>query len=105
MTGPYTIKWGIGEISGESREERDIHDAVAVAQANDGIIWNADGFQLSPSDIKALLNPLRALAEEIVGTLFYGLNGEIGMHRQRVGSWTVESAVVAVERCLEGSGL
>lgn len=114
MSGPYTIKWGIfgGPSWPESREESNLEDALHFAQANGGTIFDADGNQLTAEDIAAHQHPYRKAAEEIVGTLMMGTSGRLGRaleiqgdHAERIGSWTSESAVVAVERCLEGSGL
>lgn len=112
--GPYAIKWGIfgGPSWPGSREENDLEDALQVAQSNGGTIFDASGNQLTAEDIAAHQRPYRKAAEEIVGTLMLGTSGRLGRaleihgdHAERIGSWTVESAVVAVERCLEGSGL
>lgn len=113
MSGPYTVKWGIlgGPSWPESSEEATLEDARQVAQANGGTIFDADGEQLYLQDIEAVRHPYRKLAEEIVGTLMTGTAGRIGdslelyARADRVGGWTVFSALVAVERCLEGSGL
>lgn len=114
MSGPYTIKWGIfgGPSWPETRAEDYLEDALQVAQANGGAIFDARGNQLTAEDIEAELHPHRKLAEEIVGSLMAGLGGQIGVgieihdyRGQRSGYWSTRSAIVAVERCLEGSGL
>jgi len=109
----YIVKWGFeGEGSDEQCEEGDLHDAVDVARANGGVIFDRNGHQLSQTEIEALLHPLRAVAEEIVNKLTMGLNGHQGRnleihapHLGRVGTWSAESAIVAIEKVLEGSGL
>lgn len=114
MSGPYTIQWGIvgGPEWPESRTEDHLDDALAVAAANGGTIFDSNGNQLTAEDIAAHQHPYRRAAEEIVGTLMMGTNGRHGRcleiwgeNSERIGHWTVESAVVAVERALEGSGL
>lgn len=116
MTGPYAIKWGFcgGGPEGWATERREDHldEALAVAAANGGTVFDSRGHQLTKEDIAAHQHPYRRAAEEIVGTLMLGVNDQIGERLEiqtyncfRLGSWTVESAVVAVERCLEGSGL
>lgn len=111
--GPYTISWGIlGEGSQESRREVDLEDALRVADATQGTIFDQDGQQLSREDIDDALHPYRKLAKEIAGTLMHGTGSrlaewlEVQDHNcRRIGTWTVESAVKAIELCLEGSGL
>jgi hypothetical protein len=114
MTGPYTVQWGIigGPEWPESRTEDHLDDALHVAQANGGTIFNARGNQLTAEDIAAHQHPYRRAAEDVVGTLMAGLNsqhaGRLELYTDagvRCGSWSVESAVKAVEQCLEGSGL
>jgi hypothetical protein len=113
MSGRYTVRWGIlGEGTREESDEMDLEDALRVAQANGGTIFDAAGQQLTAEDIQAELHPYRRAAEEIVGTLMHGFAGVTGQTLEiqsfdgfRIGSWTVESAVAAIEKCLEGSGL
>lgn len=118
MSGPYRIKWGIfgGPTWDEESTEDHLEDAVRVMHANGGTIFDSKGYQLTREDIEQEINrqgrPYLKPAEEIVGTLFYGLSGKIGERLEiqerdgrRIGAWTVESAVKAVERALEGSGL
>lgn len=118
MSGPYTIKWGIfgGPSWPESREENDLEDALQVAQTNGGTIFDARGFQLTREEIEEAIGrqgrPYLRAAEEIVDVLMAGTGGRLAWHLEvqdakgeRIGAWIRDSAVVAVERCLEGSGL
>jgi len=117
MKGPLRIVWGIigGPSWPEETTEEHLEDALRVASANGGTIFDADGYQLSREDIGAAEHPCCKLAEEIVGSLMVNGQGEMadrlvlkaghpGPERD-LGGWSRSAAIDAVERCLEGSGL